>query len=54
MQLHAHKAELHFVLDVPESARFAEVADTRLRQVIYILQSNAIKFTDLGGTITLR
>jgi signal transduction histidine kinase len=54
MRLQADKAELHFVLDVPDGALFAEVDDTRLRQVIYNLLSNAIKFTDSGGTISLR
>jgi two-component system cell cycle sensor histidine kinase PleC len=53
MRLQADKAELHFVLDVPDSPLLATVDDTRLRQVIYNLLSNGIKFTDPGGTIML-
>lgn len=54
MQLQADKAGQQFVLDGPSGAIFADVDDTRLRQVVYNLLSNAIKFTDAGGTITLR
>ncbi len=53
MRLQAEKAELNFVIDVPDMPLAARVDDTRLRQVIYNLLSNAIKFTDPGGTIML-
>jgi signal transduction histidine kinase len=53
MRLQADKAKQRFVLKVPESALFAPVDDTRLRQVVYNLLSNAIKFTDADGTVTL-
>ncbi len=53
MRLQADRAKLDLILDVKDEPLFAEVDDTRLRQVVYNLLSNAIKFTDPGGTITL-
>jgi signal transduction histidine kinase len=53
MRLQADRAKLRFILDVPDRKVFADVDDTRLRQVLYNLLSNAIKFTDAGGSITL-
>ncbi len=53
MRLQADRAGLQFTLDVPDLTLFADVDETRLRQVLYNLLSNAIKFTDAGGSITL-
>jgi signal transduction histidine kinase len=53
MRLQADRAELRFMLDLPDGALFVDADDTRLRQVVYNLLSNAIKFTNPGGVITL-
>jgi signal transduction histidine kinase len=53
MRLQADRAELRFILDLPDGALVTDADDTRLRQVVYNLLSNAIKFTDPGGVITL-
>jgi len=49
----AHAKGLAFVLDVAQAPRWIETDPGRLRQIIFNLLANALKFTESGG-ITLR
>lgn len=51
-QMHANA--LSFVLDVAPSAGIIEADERRLKQTIYNLLMNSIRFTPPGGTITVR
>jgi len=49
----ARQAGLKLVIDCPEEIGAVDADERRLKQVLFNLVSNAIKFTPAGGTVTL-
>ncbi|MCX7911682.1 MAG: PAS domain S-box protein [Dehalococcoidales bacterium] len=50
----AHDKNITIVEDIPEDLPEMEVDDGRIRQVMMNLISNAIKYSDPGGSVTIR
>jgi signal transduction histidine kinase len=53
MRVQALQADLTLTAELGGKPLYADVDQTRIKQVIYNLLSNAIKFTDGGGGVTL-
>ncbi|HLG87880.1 MAG TPA: ATP-binding protein [Alphaproteobacteria bacterium] len=53
MRLQAEEAGIAFRLELPDEPLYTRIDETRMRQVVYNLLSNSIKFTDPGGEVVL-